>query len=285
MNRLVLTLFAVSIVAGCGATPGYVPPEGPGAYLQNRLVEIEEARFFHFFEYVNGNELEPGGINKASSTSRVIMKTNSPYDARYKITPGRTIVGVRLVYTPAFGSNIIARMNDVYYHVFVRDMHISEDQLAYLAANIPEAAPGDFSGMRGLTFDAVEGQTYVANSRIRDGKATVWIEDAAGAVVSTAVTAFGEGNVDIHGTFGELVVAHPFVDGVPDPKYGWGINANLPDPPHIKKQRQFAAPAVSIGQGYSARYDALIRLGELRDEGKITQEEFEREKKRLLSDD
>ena len=278
-----LLLAKTALITGCAPVPEYVPPDGPGAYLQNRLVEIEGARFFHFFEYADWDELEPAGINKATNTSRVIFKTNSPYNATYKVSPGPTVVGVRLVYTPSFGHNLIAQMNDVYYHLFVRDMGIDDVQIAYLSENIPGAEPSDFSGMRGLGFQAEEGRTYFANSHIEGGKASVWIEDEDGTIVSPVVTAFGEPNPEIHGAFGELFNASPYVDGLPDPRYGWGISTNLPDPPHVRKERQAQQQTTDIAGKYSELYDELVRLGELRDEGKITQEEFEREKKVLLS--
>ena len=274
---------AAALVAGCISLPEYVPPDGPGAYLQNRLIEIEGARFFHFFEYADWDELEPMGINKATNTSRVIFKTNSPYNASYKISPGPTVVGVRVVYTPAFGKNMIAQMNDVYYHLFVRDLGIDDVQIAYLSDNIPDTEPSDFSGLRGLGFVAEEGRTYFANSRIEGGRASVWIEDEDGAVVSPVVTAFGEPSPEMHGAFGEMFGASPYVDGLPDPRYGWGISTNLPDPPHVKKQREARQQTTDIAAKYSELYDELIRLGELRDQGEITQEEFEQEKKALLS--
>jgi hypothetical protein len=278
-------LIAVSFSASCGTAPKYIPPDGQGAYLQNKLVEIEGARFFHFFEYANDVKLEPAGINKAAHTSRVIFKTNSPYDKSYKISPGPTVVGVRVVYTPSFGRNLIAQMNDVYFHVFVRDMHIADEHIAYLTDNIPGAEPGDLDGMRGLRFDALADHTYTANSRIRDGRATVWIEDEDGAAVSAEVLAFGEGNVEIHGTFGELYEANPFTDGLPDPSYGWGIQTSLPDPPHVRRELQTAVPTDNVEKKYSRIYDELIRLGDLRDQGAITQEEFEQRKKALLSEE
>ena len=241
-----IVLSTIALITGCVSVPTYSPPDGPGAYLQNRLVEIEGARFFHFFEYADWDVLEPTGINKATNTSRVIFKTNSPYDASYKISPGPTVVGVRLVYTPSFGHNMIAQMNDVYYHLFVRDMGIDEVQIAYLGENIPGAEPSDFTGMRGLSFFAEEGQTYFANSRIEGGRARVWIEDEDGTVVSPVVTAFGEYDPDIHGAFGAMVGASPYADGLPDPSYGWGISTNLPDPPHVQKERQARVFSIMI---------------------------------------
>lgn len=282
--RIFLLLMTAS-VPGCISLPEYVPPDGPGAYLQNRLVEIEGARFFHFFEYADWDMLEPMGINKAGKKSRVIFKTNSPYDASYKISPGPVIVGVRVVYTPSFGSNMIAQMNDVYYHVFVRDMGIDEAQIAFLSENIPGAEPSDFSGMRGLGFFAEEGQTYFANSHIQGGKASVWIEDENGKTVSPVVTAFGEHDPEIHGAFGELFGASFDSGGLPDPGHGWGIQTNLPDPPHVRREREAAEPTDSVAEKYSEIYDELIRLGDLRDQGAITQEEFEQKKKALLSEE
>jgi len=225
--KFALAVVVILTLTGCISLPVYNPPEGAGAFLQNRLVEVSGSRFFYFFEFAGMDSLEPTGINQAPSSSRVILKTNSPYDATYKISPGTTIVGVRVGYTPHFGS-LFTRMGDRYYHIFVRDMGATDEQIAYLSESVPDAEPNDFSGLQGLEFEAQEGHTYQINSRIQDGRASVWIEDLEGTTVSQIVAGFGEANPTIRAASNELMSG----DYLPDPRNGWDILDYLPPPPN-----------------------------------------------------
>jgi hypothetical protein len=232
--RPTLAIVTVLLVAGCGPMPTYHPPEGPGAYLQNRLVERGDTRFFYFFEVAGDDALEPAGINKAQLKTRAIFKTNSPYDATYKIRPGTTVVGVRVVYVPHFGGNMFTQMNDLYYHIFVRNTGMTDDQIDYISENVAIIEADDLRGMQGLEIVAEEGATYQANSSIEGGKASVWIEKTDGTIVSRKVIGFGDSDPVVHGALYEMYSAsfnYPEV-GLPDPSYGWGPLTNLPDPPN-----------------------------------------------------
>lgn len=235
-SSFALLVLVIAQLTGCAPTPSYITPAGPGAYLQNRLVEKGNTRFFYFFEFAGIHELEPTGINKALTKTRAIFKTNSPYDAKYKIVPGRTVVGVRVVYTPYFGTNVFSRMNDVYYHIFVRDLGFNDQQIAYYEENLAGVEADDLSGTQGLEIDARAGKTYLANCRIENGRAYVWIENLDGEVVSRTVTGFGEPNPALHGAWNEMArasTAFPVpANTLPDPRKGWGILNYLPEPPN-----------------------------------------------------
>ena len=207
--------------------PPYIGPEGPGAYLQNRFESRGQARFFYFFEFAGKENLSPKGINFAADPSPAIYKTNSPYDAVYKIPPGQTVVGVRVVYTPAYGRNIFARGNDRYYHIFARDLGFSDNK------SMTEAERANFSGLRGLSFDAIEGHTYQINIRLRNGRAHIWIEESDGKIVSETVMGF---TTPVYYAGKRLrredfSWVSPLILDVPDPgRHGWVVANNLPDP-------------------------------------------------------
>jgi hypothetical protein len=227
-SRISLLIIAALLLTGCVTPPPpYVEPEGPGALLQNRLEERGQARFFFFFEYAGRENLSPRGINFAADPSPAIYKTNSPYDSVYKIPPGRTVVGVRVVYTPAYGRNIFARGNDRYYHLFVRNLGFAGNK------SMTDAENENFSGLQGLSFEALEGHTYRVNARIENGRGHIWIEELDGNIVSETKLGF---TTPVYYAGERLPLedyglVSPLIRDVPDPtRQGWIFAENLPDP-------------------------------------------------------
>lgn len=228
VTKFLLAIIGALLLAGCvSEPPPYIAPEGPGALLQNRFETRGQARFFFFFEYAGRENLSPKGINFAADPSPAIYKTNSPYDSVYKIPPGRTVVGVRVVYTPAYGRNIFARGNDRYYHLFVRNLGFAENK------SMTDAERENFSGLRGLSFEATEGHTYQINSRIENGRAHIWIEEPDGKIVSETVMGF---TTPVYYASKPLRPedfswVSPLILDVPDPiRHGWVVARDLPDP-------------------------------------------------------
>ncbi len=227
-SKFSLLIIAALLLAGCASPPPpYVAPEGPGALLQNRFEERGQARFFFFFEYAGRENLSPRGINFATDPSPAIYKTNSPHDSVYKIPPGRTVVGVRVVYTPAYGRNIFARGNDYYYHLFVRNLGFAGNK------SMTDAERENFSGLQGLSFEAMEGHTYQVNARIENGRGQIWIEEPDGKIVSETRLGF---TTPVYYA-GELLpredygLVGPMFRDVPDPtRQGWIVAEKLPDP-------------------------------------------------------
>jgi len=195
------------LVTNCtSAPPPYVGPEGQGAYLQNRFEARGQARFKYYFQYSGREDLSPRGIDST--------------DAIYKIPPGETVVGVRIIYTPAYGKNMFARANDRYYYIFVRNLGFTENK------SMTEAERASFSGLKGLRFDALVGHTYQVNCRIENGRAKVWIEELDGRIVSETVFGFADARHVVRGQFGASWEG----SWVPNLNGGWKVLDDLPDP-------------------------------------------------------
>ncbi len=206
-TRLSLTIAVSLLLASCASEPPlYIAPDGAGAYLQNRFEARGQARFKYYFEYAGKEDLSPRGIDSTEAT--------------YKIPPGQTVVGVRIIYTPAYGKNMFARANDRYYHIFARDLGFSDNK------SMTEAERANFSGLRGLSFDALEGHTYQTNCRIENGRAHLWIQEIDGATVSETVLGFADAQHIVRGQVG----AGWHGTGVPDLRLGWKVLDDLPDP-------------------------------------------------------
>jgi len=213
MNRVAWPLVVcVSALAGCASEPRYPQPVGEVAYLQNGARSQGQARFTYYFEYVNGLDVSPSE-----------WSLSMPVNARSEIEPGEIVVGVQVVYTPAYGRNLIARMNDRLFYIFVRDLGFTDERLDYIVENSDGVDADSLSGLQGLRFNAVAGKTYQAAARIENGRALVWIEDEDGTVVSDTVTGVTD-------PYCAADVAAGTYHCNANLRHGWAILDNLPDP-------------------------------------------------------
>jgi len=210
-------IIAMLLIAGCASEPRYVEPDGDTAHLQNRTERQGQARLDYFFEYADQQKLGPG-----------FWSLQMPADVVNKIRPGKTVVGLRILYTPAYGKNIFARGNDLQYFIFVRDLGFTADRIQQMTEQIAEAEPGSLSGLGGLSFDAEVGHTYQIGCRIENGQAFIWIEEPDGSIVSDAVQGFADAQYTVH-TVMEMGM-HSGQHGPPNLVGGWRILDDLPDP-------------------------------------------------------
>jgi len=202
-----LIIVAFLVLSNCTTPPPpYAEPEGQGAFLQNRFEARGQARFKYYFQYAGSEDLSPRGVDST--------------DAIYKIPPGKTVVGVRVIYTPAYGRNMFARANDRYYHIFVRNFGFTGNK------SMTEEERASFSGLKGLRFDALEGHTYQINCRIENGRAQVWIEELDGTTVSETVFGFADADYVVRGQLGASWEGA----AAPNPASGWKVLDDLPDP-------------------------------------------------------
>ena len=212
-----LGVIILLLLASCASEPRQAEPEGDVAYLQNRADHPGRARFEYYFEQANEQELGPG-----------FWETTLPFKMIYKIPPGETVIGLKIVYVPAYGKNIFARGNDRYYYIFLRDLEFSEERIEYMSEKIPEADPESLSGIRGLSFDAEGGSKYQIGSRIENGRAYVWIEELDGTILSDTVLGFADAHYTVHTRM--EVGMHSSWHGAPNLGGGWKVLDDLPDP-------------------------------------------------------
>jgi hypothetical protein len=214
MSRLFAIGALLILVAGCASKPRYLEPEGDSAYLQNRIESQGQARFVYLFEYANGLDISP-----SDWTLKMPAKITS------KIYPGETVVGVQVVYTPAFGRNMFARMNDRMFYIFARDLGFTEERLVYISNNTSDLGYESLTGLRGLRFNAEVGVTYQAAARVEDGRAYLWIEDSDGNAVSETVV----GVTDPYCVTQSTYDAGTF-SCTANLDHGWIVLEDLPDP-------------------------------------------------------
>jgi len=217
MNRLFATGAVgalLILVAGCASEPRYLEPEGDSAYLQNRTESQGQARFTYLFEYANGLDISP---------SEWALKM--PANVRSNIYPGETVVGVQVIYTPAYGRNMFARMNDRMFYIFSRDLGFTEERLAYISENTSDVDYESLTGLRGLRFNAEVGVAYQVAARVEDGRAYLWIEDADGNAVSETVV----GVTDPY-CVTQSVYDAGTISCMANLRHGWTVLEGLPDP-------------------------------------------------------
>ena len=202
------------VLAGCASEPRYEQPKGEGAFLQNRVESQGQARFVYYFEYVDGLDISPSE-----------WSLSLPANARSKIYPGETVVGVQVIYTPAYGRNLFARMNDRMYYIFVRDLGFTDERLEYMSQHAEELDVQALSGLKGISFKAIAGKTYQAGARIENGQAFVWIEDIDGNVVSDTVLGIADPYCVRQTTYDAGTISCNA-----NLRHGWAVLEGLPDP-------------------------------------------------------
>jgi hypothetical protein len=212
-RTVVVCMFSL-LVSGCASEPRYLEPGGDGAYLQNRTEMQGQARFIYLFEYANGLVISPSE-----------WSLKMPAKVKSKIYPGATVVGVQVIYTPAYGRNMFARLNDQMFYIFSRDLGLTEERLAYIADKSPDVEFESLTGVLGLRFEARVGVTYQAAARVEDGRAFLWIEDSDGNVVSETVV----GVTDPY-CVSQSVHDAGTIACMADLDAGWTVLEGLPDP-------------------------------------------------------
>ena len=215
MTKTPLAVITVLLLSSCASQRPPVEPEGDVAYLQNRMEHQGQARFDYFFEYADKQKLGPGPWSLTLPTKAV-----------NKIPPGRTVIGLKIVYTPIYRKKFFIPGNNRYYYIFVRDYGFSEERIDYMNKKIAGVEPESLSGLRGLRFDAEEGLTYQIGSRIEGGQAHIWIEEPDGTIVSDTVL----GIADAHCVTQTAFEAGMPSGCIPDPSDGWKVLDDLPDP-------------------------------------------------------
>ena len=217
MRKISLTIITVLILASCASEPRNAGLRGDVAHLNNRVEYKGQARLDYVFEFAGEKEIGPG-----------FWTVTMPANIVSEIEPGRTVVGLKILYTPAYGKSIFARGNDRQYYIFIRDLGFSEERIEYMSESIPGVEPASLNGLRGLRFDAIAGQTYQAGCRIENGEAYVWIEDLEGNIVSDTVRGFADAQYTVH-TVMEMGM-HSHLHGPPNLNGGWKVLDGLPDP-------------------------------------------------------
>jgi len=211
---LSLTCLMPALIVGCASAPRYIQPTGDVAYLQNRIQYYRQARFIYFFEFANGLDI---------SAKEFAM--TAPAKARASIYPGETVVGVKIVYTPAYSRNVFGRGNDRMYYIYARDLGMTDDRLAFISENAPDVDVARISGLKGLRFRAEAGHTYQVASRIENGRAYIWIEEPDGNAVSDTVLGVAD-----PGCIVQTALEVGLANCMPDLRNGWTVLDELPDP-------------------------------------------------------
>jgi hypothetical protein len=217
MNRLFeISLVGVVLIllAACSSEPRYIQPKSDSAFLQNRTETQGQARFVYFFEYANGLDISPSD-----------WALKMPAKIKSKIYPGETVVGVQVIYTPAFGRNIFARMNDRMFYIFARDLGFTEERLAYISENTSDVEYESLTSLRGLRFNAEVGVTYRAAAKVADGRAYLWIEDTDGNAVSETVVGVTDPYCVTQSVYDAGTIAC-----MANLSHGWTVLEGLPDP-------------------------------------------------------
>jgi len=217
MTKPSLAVIAVLILTGCASGPSNTEPRGDVARLNNRVEYQGQARLDYVLEFADEKEIGPG-----------FWTVTMPANIVSEIEPGRTVIGLKILYTPAYGKNIFARGNDRQYFIFVRDLGFSEERIEYMSQSIPDVEAVSLSGLRGLRFDAIAGQTYQPACRIENGEAYVWMEDLDGNIVSDTVRGIADAQYTVH-TVTEMGM-HSHLHGHPNLTGGWKVLDDLPDP-------------------------------------------------------
>jgi hypothetical protein len=155
------SIIVFTLLTACASTNPYNVPEGEGAYVRNRMVAQGRASFSYLFTAVGDEQFAP----KVTTIN-----------ARYKIPPGENVLSVQIQYGPSGGLTPFSSPYNIY--VVKVDWDAPQDRWS--------------SGLRGLTLNAVTGETYEIGCRIEDGKAYVWLETSAGEKVTEEVLGIGK---------------------------------------------------------------------------------------------
>jgi hypothetical protein len=178
LNKNIIPLvISFLFLAGCSSVNPYGLNEGTGAYLKERLEYRGKARFAYVFTAAETSE------GKKYFDMGLIRREEVMI---YKIPPGEITLNLKIIYTPEVRSYITRHFEDKYeIRVIKLDPFILEDM------TIEEAESFRTSGLKGISFNALEGQTYQINCKIDNGKAYIWIEDISGKKVSQDVFGIG----------------------------------------------------------------------------------------------